>query len=206
LDPDGDTIGSAIGLKGLINTNHPKCLVKITGAPFPPNLFFLGKNEFVTDEFIENSLVIVIDTSTANRIFDQRYTLSLNRIKIDHHHDEGGNWIVEISGDHFAATGEIIVELAQANGLVWSKKAALGTLTAIYSDTEGLTHRQITKATIAKVTFLEKHGAILKLVEKYYNDYGPKANKLIDYIKTNKNIMGNTNYLYIEFKHYKNFS
>ena len=82
--PDGDCYGSLNGLKNIILTTFPKkrvfCLTSHVES-----LSFLGKMDFVEDYEFEGALAIVCDTSTRERICDQRYKLCNEIIKIDHH-------------------------------------------------------------------------------------------------------------------------
>ena len=82
--PDGDCYGSLNGLKNIILTTFPKkrvfCLTEHIAT-----LSFLGKMDDVDDEFFDGALAIVCDTSTRERIHDQRYKLCSEVIKLDHH-------------------------------------------------------------------------------------------------------------------------
>lgn len=98
IDPDGDTIGSSLALKCLINENFSNINVRISGDKNPSYLSFLEQAENVEDEFFNKSLKIVVDTSTIKRIFDKR-VVTKEAIKIDHHHKEN-EWLMEIGGDH----------------------------------------------------------------------------------------------------------
>ena len=80
--PDGDCYGSLNGLKNIILTTFPKkrvfCLTDHVGS-----LSFLGKMDDVDDEFFDGALAIVCDTSTRERVHDQRYKLCNEVIKLD---------------------------------------------------------------------------------------------------------------------------
>jgi len=83
-NPDGDCLGSALGLKDIINTTWPEKEVFVSGENVG-YLSFLGKTDDVTDDQFEGSLVISVDTASLKRIFDQRYDMGKMLIKIDHH-------------------------------------------------------------------------------------------------------------------------
>lgn len=82
--PDGDCYGSLNGLKDIILTTFSKkrvfCLTSHVEY-----LSFIGKMDDVDDVTLTNSLAIVCDTSTRERICDQRYKLCKEIIKLDHH-------------------------------------------------------------------------------------------------------------------------
>ena len=77
--PDGDCYGSLNGLKDIIKTSFPKkrvfCLT--SQVEF---LSFVGKMDDVEDEEFIDSLAIICDTSTRERICDKRYTLCKEKI------------------------------------------------------------------------------------------------------------------------------
>ena len=82
--PDGDALGSQIGLKEIIIKNFPDKRVLICGDE-NPNLNFLGKMDDVIAKDYDGSLVIVVDTGSHYLISDERYKLGEYIIKIDHH-------------------------------------------------------------------------------------------------------------------------
>src|SRR4051794_32751677 len=67
IDADGDAYGSAMGLARLIKNNFPQKKV-FTDGKNNENLSFLGKNDQLTKEDYQNSLVIVCDTASQERI------------------------------------------------------------------------------------------------------------------------------------------
>ena len=145
VDPDGDTIGSAIALKHLILDNTNISQVKISSEKAPRYIEFIDESETISDQYFYDSQVIVVDTSTKSRIFDKRVKTQ-EAIKIDHHHKEE-KWKMEIGGDFWPATGQILYEMVQALNLKISKKSAEAMWIAIWTDTEGMTQRNINKIT-----------------------------------------------------------
>jgi phosphoesterase RecJ-like protein len=83
--PDGDCIGSQMGLKKFIQTNFPEKTVLTTGDELPLYLKEYGEIDSVPDAIYKDSLVIVVDTSTKDRICDNRYETGAFIIKFDHH-------------------------------------------------------------------------------------------------------------------------
>ena len=163
VDPDGDTIGSAVALKHLILDNIMDVEVKISGDRVPDYLSIVDENDKVSDEYFNSSQVIVVDTSNKSRVFDKRL-ITKESIKIDHHHDEE-EWLIGIGGDHWPATGEVIYELAVANDLTISERSMEGIFIAIWTDTEGMTQRNFTNRTkeIVELLEIDKEKMILSL-------------------------------------------
>ncbi|MCK5945700.1 MAG: DHH family phosphoesterase, partial [Mycoplasmataceae bacterium] len=171
VNPDGDTIGSAVALKHLILDNIKNIEVKISGDRVPEYLSIVDENDEVSDEYFNSSQVIVVDTSNKKRVFDQR-VVTKESIKIDHHHDEE-EWLIGIGGDNWPATGEVLYELAVVNTLTISERSMEGIFVAIWTDTEGLTQRNFTSRTKEIVELLkidkEKMLSSLKPSEEILN-------------------------------------
>ncbi|WKX02459.1 DHH family phosphoesterase [Candidatus Mycoplasma mahonii] len=163
IDADGDTTGSATALKHLILDNTNVQEVKISGEKAPRFISFLDESEEVSDKFFNSSQVIVVDTSTISRIHDQRVN-TINSIKIDHHHHEN-KWKLEIGGDKWPATGQILYEMAKQLDLTIPKRAAEAMWVAIWTDTEEMTQRSLSTNTWEAIEHLvqNKKDVIKKL-------------------------------------------
>ena len=84
--PDGDAIGSTKGLHRILQLSFPEKEIVLQNCDFSDYLSFLGGEDLIRDdEFYADALGIVVDTATANRISNQKYTLCKKLIKIDHH-------------------------------------------------------------------------------------------------------------------------
>lgn len=85
IRPDGDCMGSTLGLRDLLRHSFPNKKVYSSGKHDSPYLKFLGDEDEISDEVYKDALVIVVDTATSDRIYDERYKLGKFLIKIDHH-------------------------------------------------------------------------------------------------------------------------
>ena len=197
VNPDGDTIGSSVALKELIELNLPGIEVQISGDVYPKNLNWLKGNQEVSDEFIESSLGILIDGSSIKRTFDKRILNTKEIIKIDHHHPEGDEWSLAIEGDSYPACGEIIYMFIKQLGLKFNKASLEGVHVAIWTDTSGLVERHPTINTKEAIDWIESNGINRKdiiesldlpkedkkLINELVSDYsinGPVAYKIND--------------------------
>ncbi len=84
IRPDGDCVGSQIGLKDIINNSFPNKKVYCVGEE-TLDLRFLGKMDHLCDETYQNALVFILDVANRERISDDRYNKGKEIIKIDHH-------------------------------------------------------------------------------------------------------------------------
>ena len=184
VNPDGDTIGSSIALKNLINISFPNKEVKISGDKYPYNLKFLESNDKVSDEYINNSLAILIDGSSIARTFNKRILNAKEIIKIDHHHPEGNEWVLAVEGDNYPAAGQIIYEMIKVLDLKYDFKVVEGIFVAIWTDTSGLTERNPNEQTYEAIKWAEEAGLSR---EQYISkmDLSDKDKKLVDKLVEN---------------------
>jgi len=82
--PDGDCMGTAFGLKDIIENTYPEKSVYVSGEESDFTRF-IGRVDKLEDEDFKGALVIVVDTGNVDRIADQRYNKGDFLIKIDHH-------------------------------------------------------------------------------------------------------------------------
>lgn len=94
--PDGDALGSQIGLKEAILATFPNYDVKIVGDE-NKRYSWVGKMDEVSDEEYKEALVFVVDTGALKLISDNRYSLGRKLVKIDHHipQDTYGDYVIE---------------------------------------------------------------------------------------------------------------
>ena len=121
--PDGDCIGSQIGLKNLILDNFPEKTVKVVGE-ICEYCRFVGIPDTVNDEDYKGALSIVVDCGNAERISDQRYKFGQTLIKIDHHVEDTPYGDISYVEDSAASCTQIITDFARAMKLMVTEKAA----------------------------------------------------------------------------------
>ncbi len=84
--PDGDAVGSTKGLREMLRLTYPEKTVLLINCDQADYLKFLGgEDEGIADSEYSDALGIVLDTATAKRISNQKYSLCRELIKIDHH-------------------------------------------------------------------------------------------------------------------------
>lgn len=86
--PDGDALGSQIGLKEAILATFPTKCVKVVGD-VSERYSWIGSMDEVSDDLYKGALVIVLDTGAEKLISDDRYNNGDFLIKIDHHYPQG---------------------------------------------------------------------------------------------------------------------
>ena len=84
--PDGDATGSTKGLQRIIRLTYPEKTVLLINNDYADYLKFLGGEDAqIAEEEYADALGIVLDTATANRVSNQKFSLCREVIKIDHH-------------------------------------------------------------------------------------------------------------------------
>ena len=164
--PDGDCIGSALGLAHILELMGKTC-VPVCADPAPKNFSFmpgLGKlQQTLGDERFD--LVIALDAGEFQRfgsIYEQHQAF-LNRvpvINIDHHISSQGCGQVNIIDPVSAATAELLILLQQQARLPLNTDAAICLLTGLITDTGSFQYTSTTPRTMEVGAVLLRAGAI----------------------------------------------
>lgn len=165
-NPDGDAIGSALGMALLLENAYTTPVQLHCVDPAPATFHFLpGVHRIQQQMHLQKGdVVIFLDCATPGQtavadthpeLFDGTYTT----ICIDHHQDNPKYGTVNFLLPEAASTCEILVLLADA--LQWNITADIATclLTGMYTDTGGLLHSNTTAAVYRVVARLLRAGA-----------------------------------------------
>ena len=110
--PDGDAVGSTMGLGRIISLTFPEKKVDLSNNDKSDYMAFLGDtSESVSEEIIKSSLVIVIDTATEDRVSDNRILNGKESVNIDHHIDAEPYCDVSWVEDWISSSCEMIASL-----------------------------------------------------------------------------------------------
>lgn len=86
--PDGDAVGSTKGLQRMLKLSFPEKEIYLQNCDFCDYMAFLGKEDDPIEESLyADALGIVVDTGTADRASNKKFSLCREIIKIDHHID-----------------------------------------------------------------------------------------------------------------------
>ena len=81
--PDGDAVGSTKGLREILRLTYPQKKIYLLNSDSSDYLSFLGdEDEPISDELYCESLGIIIDTATTERISNPKYSLCKEIVKI----------------------------------------------------------------------------------------------------------------------------
>ena len=149
-NPDGDAYGAQIGLKSLIKTNFPEKKVYAVGDSSPRFSFMEGSvMDEIDDSVYKDALAVVLDTSAASLISDERYKTARENVRIDHHIFCEKICGVEVTDTSYESCCGLIAELSQECGLRLDPLAAKSLYTGMvtdsgrfrYDSTNSTTHR-----------------------------------------------------------------
>ena len=191
---DGDCVGSAKGLQAILRATFPEKNIYLIDDDRSAYLAFLGpEDEDVDDSVYAQSLGIVLDTATSNRISNKKFALCKEIIKIDHHipvENYGGlNWVEE---DRSSAC-EMVVDFYDTfkDQLVLTKDAAKYLYTGMVTDSgrfryEGVDGRTMRCAAILLDAGIDTESLFANLYLEEYSFLKFKA-----YVYENMNITEN---------------
>lgn len=149
--PDGDAVGSTMGLRDVLRATYPEKDVRLLNSDFADYVAFMGEEDApCPDEFLADALGIVIDTATTERISNSQYALCRELVKIDHHiplHPYGDVMWVE---EHRSSACEMIAAFCEAfrDELVLTPKAATEIYTGMVTDSGRFRFRSVSGDTM----------------------------------------------------------
>lgn len=153
--PDGDAMGSQIGLKNLILENYPNKEVYVVGDA--PGFFgFMEGAEMdqIDDSIYSGSLAIILDSGSRNMINDNRYALAEKTVRIDHHIFTEQIADIEVIDTSFESCCGMIAELAMESGLRLNPLAAKSLYTGMVTDSGRFRYDGTTARTFKLASFL----------------------------------------------------
>ncbi len=164
--PDGDSIGSALAMKGALIFLGKQVTVIKGDSPFPPYLAHLpGVESIIPKNFFEIDLAsfdlfIIQDSSAPGHIStlgEIVFPETLKTIVIDHHvSNKGYAKDVNLVDPSYPSVCQMLVDLFNIWKVEITHDMALCLLTGIHTDTGGFRYRGVTDATFIAAAQLSK--------------------------------------------------
>ena len=153
--PDGDAMGSQLGLKHLIKENFPEKQVYAVGDD-PRYFGFMEDSamDIIADEVYAGALSIVLDSGAAHLISDDRYSLAEKTVRIDHHIFVDKLADIEVIDTSFESCCGMIAEFAVESGLRLNPLAAKSLYTGMVTDSGRFRYDGTTARTFRLASFL----------------------------------------------------
>ena len=171
-NPDGDALGSQIGLKHILLENFPDKTVYTVGDD-------AGRYGFMTDSVMDtvadsvyaNALAIVLDTSAKKLISDDRYTTAAHTARVDHHLFVETICDTEVVGTSFESCCGLIAAFAMECGLRLNSIAAKSLYTGMVTDSGRFRYDSTSSQTFRLASFLmEQEFDIEQIYSDLYAD------------------------------------
>ena len=154
-NPDGDALGSQVGLWHLLKENYPAKEVYTVGDMNQRYSFIAGREmDDLEDSFYGDALAIVLDTSAKSLISDERYTLAKDTIRIDHHIFVEQIAACEVTDTSFESCCGMIAAMAKECGWVVSPAAAKALYTGMITDSGRFRYDSVSAKTFEIASFL----------------------------------------------------
>jgi phosphoesterase RecJ-like protein len=107
-NPDGDCVGSVMGLKKALQALFPTKKIYAVGSHPSYLPSFIEPSDDVSVETITNSLAIMVDLSDLPRVEDQRILLAPKIVCVDHHIESVKNDFLTYRVESAASASEVI--------------------------------------------------------------------------------------------------
>ncbi len=168
--PDGDALGSEVGMAGLLRQKGKDVRV-VNVSPTPPRYDFLDPERSLfehfgksvhADELADREVALILDLSAWSQLGDMADFIRAfpgPRLVIDHHvsqDDLGAQFIKDTSAE---ATGTLVLSAVTALNATLTREVATGLLTAIAMDTGWFRHTNTRPATLRAGAQLIEAGA-----------------------------------------------
>lgn len=134
-NPDGDAMGSQIGLKILLQDHFPEKRVYAVGDDAKRFSFMDGSiMDEIDDRTYEGALAIILDCGSAHLISDERYQKAAATARVDHHIYSEKIADVEVVDTSYESCCGMIAEFALESGLSFSLGSATALFTGMVTD------------------------------------------------------------------------
>jgi phosphoesterase RecJ-like protein len=178
--PDGDALGSQIGLKHLIKDNFPGKTVYAVGDEARFFSFMTDSvMDTIEDSVYENALAIILDSASRPMISDERYALASLTARIDHHIFCENIADIEVVDTSFESCCGMITEFARESGLAIGPIAGQSLYTGMVTDSGRFRYDGTTARTFRLASLLLESGFDTNEVFRnlYADEYASKQLK-----------------------------
>lgn len=177
--PDGDAIGSQVGLKNLIKDNFPNKEVYVVGdentrLPFMKDCIM----DEIPDEYYNGALAFILDCGSAKLICDERYKNADLTIRLDHHIYCEDIADIDYVESTFESCCGMVALLSKEAGFRLSSLAAESIYTGMITDSGRFMFDSTSARTFELAAYLIS--AKFDVNELYYNLYSKEFDKMLE--------------------------
>lgn len=157
-NPDGDALGSQIGMKHIILANFPDKTVYTVGDEAGRYAFMADSvMDEIDDEVYEGALAIILDTSARKLISDDRFDKAAMTVRMDHHLFCEKIAELEVVDSGCESCCGLITDFCMACNLVMPIEAATALYTGMVTDSGRFRYDSVNARTFRAAAFLMQH-------------------------------------------------
>lgn len=192
--PDGDAIGSQVGLKHLLKLNFPEKEIYAVGDDVRFLSFIDGAvMDDVEDDLFENALSIILDCGSSSLISDDRYKSAAMMVRFDHHLFCEKIANIDVVDSTYESCCGLITAFADETGLKLDSLSAKALYTGLVTDSGRFRYDSTTARTHRLAAILLDYGFDTNDIYRnlYSDTYENKKNKAAFTLKikfTEKNV------------------
>jgi len=189
-NPDGDSLGSALALEEILG-NLGKKVSLYCDVDMPKYLRYITGWDRVTQDFDTNSdLAIIVDTSSETLIGKSllipgvRHFFESHPVLVIDHHTQVESTLGfphELINDEAVATGQVLYKMATESGWEINQQAAESMLSAMLSDSLGLSTQNVGENAYFVASKLASLGASPATIESRRREFMKKSPEILAY-------------------------
>ncbi len=186
--PDGDALGSQVGLKHILKTNFPEKEIYVVGDSAGHYSFMDDViMDTIEDTLYEGALAIVLDCGGKHLISDSRYETATFTVRFDHHIFAEKICNLEIVDTSYESCCGLLTQFAKDCNLTVPAIAAKSLYTGMITDSGRFRYDSTGARTFALASFLMEQGVDLTSVysELYAEDYEGRKLRAMFTLKVN---------------------
>lgn len=175
--PDGDAIGSQLGLATILKDNFKNKEIYVVGDEATRLPFIEDKMDEIPDDYYNGALAIILDCGSARMICDERYKTAAKTLRIDHHiYCEKVADLDVVDSTYESACG-MVAMLAKECKLKLSPKSATLLYTGMITDSGRFMFDAVTSRTFELAAFLMSQPIDVNTL--FYNLYAEDFSEII---------------------------
>lgn len=153
--PDGDALGSQIGLKAILQENFPEKEIYMVGDGAHFYSFMEGAvMDEIPDTYFDDALSIILDCGDEGLISDERFKFAKRTARIDHHLFTRKFADVEVIDSSFESCCGLITQFAMESGMKLNRLAAKSLYTGMVTDSGRFRYDSTSSRTFRLASFL----------------------------------------------------
>lgn len=186
--PDGDALGSQIGLKHILKTNFPEKEIYVVGDDAGHYSFMDDVlMDTIEDSLFKDALAIVLDCGGKHLISDNRYELAASTIRFDHHIFAEKICGLEVVDTSYESCCGLLTRFAKECNLTVPATAAKSLYTGMITDSGRFRYDSTSARTFELASFLMEQGVDLNEVYNslYAEDFEGRKLRAMFTLKVN---------------------